>query len=336
MIILTCTGFYGTGSSAVTDIYSDCDNVECKGDFEVRILHDPYGVSDLEYNLIDNPNRHNTSNAIKKFKWFIDFRSSFFSGKTYEKYFQGNFKQISYEFINEICEFKYYGKWHGDLVERGKFFYFLSRSYNKIFDIFKKILHINNEVDHNLLSSKELAYAGTFEEEKFLNATKRYTKRLINVLNKEGKEYVMVDQLVPPTNIKRYSRYVENLKVILVERDPRDLYILEKYYWHGTVIPYNDVKTFCDWYSWTRGQAQKKEEDTDNILKIQFEDLVYKADIMIPMLLKFSGIDLCHYKMEHFRPNESKKNTRLWEKYPNEKENINFIEKELKTYLYAY
>ena len=46
MKVITCTGFYGTGSSAITDIFLDCECVECKGDYEVRVLHDPYGISD--------------------------------------------------------------------------------------------------------------------------------------------------------------------------------------------------------------------------------------------------------------------------------------------------
>ena len=40
------------------------DNVCCKNDNEIRFLHDPDGISDLEYNLIENPNRHNSSHSM--------------------------------------------------------------------------------------------------------------------------------------------------------------------------------------------------------------------------------------------------------------------------------
>ena len=133
MEVITVTGFYGTGSSAITDLLSDCDNVDCKGDYEIRILHDPYGISDLEYNLIENPNRHNTSNAIKKFKWNVDFLSGKWWNKRYEKYFDGKFKKYSYEYIENISEFIYNGKWHWDIVERGYTFWLINRCYNKFF-----------------------------------------------------------------------------------------------------------------------------------------------------------------------------------------------------------
>lgn len=55
MKVLTVTGFYSTGSSAVTDLIKECEGVFCKSDYEVRFLHDPDGVSDLEYHLIENP-----------------------------------------------------------------------------------------------------------------------------------------------------------------------------------------------------------------------------------------------------------------------------------------
>ena len=50
-IILTTTGCYGTGSSAVTDLIREFNCVDCKGEYEVRFIHDPDGISDLEYNI---------------------------------------------------------------------------------------------------------------------------------------------------------------------------------------------------------------------------------------------------------------------------------------------
>lgn len=333
--VITCTGFYGTGSSAVTDIFSDCDNVCCKGDYEVRILHDPNGVSDLEYHLIENPNRHNTSNAIKLFKKQVDFLSGIWSGKTCERYFNGTYKKLSYEYIRKITEFTYYGKWHGDLLLRGKYYSFVSRCYNKLFSLPKKILHMKHEIGHDLLPKKETAYAGIMDQERFLSATRWYVKELLSCLNQEGFDYIMVDQLVPPTNIKRYGRYVENLKTVIVERDPRDLYLSEKYVWKGTVIPYYDVAIFCKWYKWTRKQCCFSETE-DNVLQVQFEDLIYNSETLIKRLLDFAGIHDSHYTMKHFNPEVSRKNTRLWMKYREEETAIAVIEHELKEYLYPY
>ena len=92
-MILTVTGCYGTGSSAVTDLIREFEGISCVSDSEIRILHDPDGVSDLEYSLIENPNRHNSSQSIKRFKkrmyeldhiWFVRRFSRYF-GKGFLK-----------------------------------------------------------------------------------------------------------------------------------------------------------------------------------------------------------------------------------------------------------
>lgn len=335
MKIITCTGFYGTGSSAVTDIMQDCDHVLCKGDYEIRLPHDPYGISDLEYNLIDNPNRHNTSNAIKKFKWIVDFLSGNRFIKRYEGYFNGQFKALSYQYIDEISEFQYFGKWHYDWIERGLTFWTINRIYNKAFVILKKIFRRENEVGHDLLPKDELAYAGTGNKKVFYEATKRYTRNLFEVLNPEKKPFLMLDQLVPPNNFVRFNNYFDNLKIIVVDRDPRDIFLLEKKVWFGTVVPYYDVETFCKWYVWTRDMYEKSVKP-ENVLKIQFEDLIYRSDETIKQVLDFVGIDKKDYHMHHFDPEKSRKNTRLWEKYPEEMDAIRQIEATLGKYCYVY
>ena len=65
MNIVTTTGFYGTGSSAITDLLMEYDCIKVKSDYEIRIAHDPFGIRNLEINLIENPNRHNSSFAFK-------------------------------------------------------------------------------------------------------------------------------------------------------------------------------------------------------------------------------------------------------------------------------
>ena len=52
MKLLTCASYHGTGSSAVTNLIDECDNVHDMGDYEFRFVHDPDGICDLEYNLV--------------------------------------------------------------------------------------------------------------------------------------------------------------------------------------------------------------------------------------------------------------------------------------------
>jgi len=75
-----------------------------------------------------------------------------------------------------------------------------------------------------------------------------------------------------------------------VDRDPRDLFLLEKEVWHGTVVPKN-VDEFCIWYSTTRAHRQYEQDDSERILRIQFEDMIFKYDEMRDTILDFVEID---------------------------------------------
>ena len=87
MKFITCASYYGTGSSAVTDLFSEYDGIFDFTNTEFRFLHDPDGVSDLEYNLIENFNRHNSGHALKRYKRLVDLCDRKFWGPGYCKFF---------------------------------------------------------------------------------------------------------------------------------------------------------------------------------------------------------------------------------------------------------
>ena len=85
-LLITPTGYFNTGSSAITHMLTEIEGVEnSSGVYEMRILFDPDCISDLEYNLIENPHRQNTSFALQRFQT----SSAVFLFKTplYPKYF---------------------------------------------------------------------------------------------------------------------------------------------------------------------------------------------------------------------------------------------------------
>lgn len=336
MKIVTTTGFYGSGSSAITDLLNEMDNICVKGDYEFRIFCDPDGVSDLEYNLIQNPNRHNSSNAIKRYKKQAMFLNGGKIIKRYNKFFGKDFLQITEKYIEDISEFDYNGRWYFDTFERGKYFWFFSRVYSKMRGTIDKIVKVK-EREYTLLPNDEKCYAGTFSEEKFLAATVNYTDALMSKFNTENKEYVMLDQLVPPTNLSRYSRYYSNIIIFVIDRDPRDIYLLEKLYWRGKVAPVYDVKTFVKWYEWIHAQHELYELPI-NAIRIQFEDLVYKYDETLLRVFDFLNIDESNHikKKMFFNPEISIKNTRLWERHLEYLDEIKYIEKNLERYCYDY
>lgn len=52
-----------------------------------------------------------------------------------------------------------------------------------------------------------------------------YINNLCESIYSINDDYVVLDQFVPTTNIRRYLNYVEDLKVIIVDRDLRDIYL---------------------------------------------------------------------------------------------------------------
>ena len=122
----------------------------------------------------------------------------------------------------------------------------------------------------------------------------------------------------------------DNIKVVSVDRDPRDLYYLEKYYWRGNVIP-TDPLLFVEWFKTTRAHKKYEKDDSKMVCRIQFEDLVLRYDNVVPLLESFIGISPnSHVRAkEIFNPKISINNIGKWKNDKDEFKNISFIEKEL-------
>ena len=337
--IITTTGFYNTGSTAITHIMSEFDCVENNsGIYELRILYDPDCISDLEYNLVENPHRQNTSNAIKRFKKYIIFNSSKLTNYHYERLCDKHFREISFDYINDIIDFNYLGASHIDVYERGKLFWIINRIYKKIVN-FICGYHLPRFI-HGTLMRPQIQYAGSSNYLKFLEATQKYVSKLLNYLNKSGKNIIMIDQFFPPTNVDRYMKYIPDeyeVKTFIVDRDPRDLFVLCKYLENAQTIPCQTPEIFCDWYLWTRGQSLKQ-PDSSNFMRIRFEDLIYQYEETRKKIIEFCGfVDLkCNRKLQIFNPQLSINNTQVWNRYPESKNEIQYITDRLKDYCYDY
>ena len=333
MRFISCASYYGSGSSAITDFVSEFDSVYSFTDEEFRFVQDPDGVSDLEYNLVENFNRHNSGHAIKRYKKLVDFYCGNMFGKKYEKFFHGNWKKYSEKYIDDLTDFTYHGWWQYDLMDKGEFFYFRKRILNKIL----RMTVWRNQPERTLNTMKnEITYCAHPSEEKFLNCTKMYIEDLFGSVCR-GANTVMVDQIVPPTNLKRYLRYFNDIKVFVVDRDPRDIFVLEKYVWKDGVIP-NNVEDFCKWFKYTRAHRKTELFDDKMVCFIQFEDMVYKYDETTKKIANWLGFELKEQtkKKQYFDPSRSINNTYTWKKVKCNLAEIEYIENELGEYLYSF
>lgn len=333
MRFISCASYYGSGSSAITDLISEFDNVFSFADEEFRFIQDPDGISDLEYNLVENFNRHNSGHALKRYKRLVDFNCGNVLAKKYEHFFHGNWKKCSEEYIKELTDFTYKGWWQYDLLDKGKFFYLRKRLVNKIL----KLTLWKNQPERTLNTMKnEITYCSHPSEEKFIECTKNYILKLFSSVCDDS-ENIMVDQLVPPTNLDRYLRYFDDIKVFIVDRDPRDVFVLEKYIWKDGIIP-TEPEFFCKWFKYTRAHRKEEVFDQNRVMYVQFEDLIYNYTDTVKCIADWLNFDINqHSKCKtYFDPSESFNNTQTWKKFSKLKDEVRYIERELKEYLYNF
>lgn len=326
---ISCVGYHATGSGAVDDFLREFDNIEAaKYGVECRFLQDPDGISDLEYNLIENPHRLNSGFALKRFLLFAKSEE-----RSYRHIFGKKWIPWAESYINELSEFKYNGYWHGDtrIVSFSKLFFYKARK------------AVNLYVPKRLKKNKYYSYFPSLDtyfvdidEDNFLKITREKCEELCSILNSNQKDYVVLDQVVSPQNINRYLRYISDLQIIVVDRDPRDVYLNDVIIHDDHVLPV-DIQQFCRAYEMSRKTIEPCVNDSV-VLKINFEDMIYAYENTTKRIMEFLGLsetDHTH-RQEYFIPDISKQNTRIWERNDEYRKIANQIADNLPDYLYPY
>ncbi|MCI9281078.1 MAG: hypothetical protein HFI49_02310 [Bacilli bacterium] len=333
--IIVTTGYMGSGSSAITDLISEFK--DCANDYksyEYIFLHCPNGLFDLEDKLLIGNNAIKSDDSIRQFELQMKklYNKKFWWVGNYEKVIGPEFMKITNEFINNITEFRLNNYWYThEEVNFSMFMKLLLRkpikmiTRNKICN--KKILRYNDGMKISYIKDKD-----------FYRYANQYIYNIIDIIGKKRKNIIM-DQLLLPFNLYRIDNYFDDrLKVVVVERDPRDVYILNKYIWQekqiGVPFPL-EVNEFCEYYKKMRESEIKC--DSKKVLRIKFEDLIYNYDNVLSKIEKFLNFKKeDHIKPKNrFNPDLSIKNTQLFneEKY---NEEIKIIEEKLKKYLYHF
>lgn len=337
MKIISCASYYGTGSSAIVDYFSEFSSCFSFADYEFRFVHDPNGIADLEYNLVENHNRNNSGYALKKYRQQVDFLAGNKLVKRYEPFFDGKWKEISYKYIDNLTDFDYKGYWFYDVLDRGRAYYVTVRIINKILQ--KTIWRLNRKkkIENNLNElPNERTLCSRPSEEKFLSLTREYIDKIIGVANKENKPNVIVDQIVPASNLNRYLRYFNDIVVFVVDRDPRDIYYLAKYIWKINIIPTENAEVFCKWFEYTRAHRKTEQVDSSKVMYIQFEDMVLNYEETMAKIRDFCGLSEDEHKApcKFFDPKISINNVRIWEKKGDHLDEMEYIAKMLPDHLY--
>lgn len=333
MIFFITTGYMGSGSSAVSDYLSEFKNINNKfGSSEFIFLHCPNGLFDLEDKLLRNNNVIRSDEALKTFREqmrALHFKKTWWPAN-YQSSFNFSFFTHTEKFIEDIRQFNFNGFWYKNEEPSymlDKFSYLLGRMpfLSKLVPLKK---NTSNENVEFTFVSPELFYlkANTFIKKCFAEGT--------------NQPYILADQLLLPHNIYRLNSYFKQgeAKIIVVERDPRDVFILNKYYWslskQSLPLP-KDVYEFCKYYTLMR---QSERIIKNNVLRIKFEDLVLEYELTTHKIKEFLLLsDDDHIKkFQFFDPRISISNLMVFNKDEKYAKEAKIIEEELKQYLFDF
>lgn len=324
---VTCISYHATGSGAVDDYLREFEgfNFAASG-IECRFLQDPDGISDLAYNLIDNPNRLNSGYALKRYMRFAQNNH-----RTYENIFGRVWIEETRKYIDSLVTLKFKGYWHEELLLMStpkRVYYKFRRGLSKVAPKRFKDPSWKNYFPN------EVFYHVYVERQEFFTKTKQYINNLCSRVGDDS-EFFMLDQFIPTSNIERYLQYVDDIKVIIVDRDPRDV-LIQNIIVNDHVLP-KDVDVFARVYKDHRRMASMSYKDSC-VLRIQFEDLIYKYDETTKTIRNFLGIDeATHVKpFAFFKPEKSIKNTRMWVSHPEYANVADRMAQLLPEYLYDF
>jgi hypothetical protein len=343
--LLTSTGYGNTGSSAGTNILEEFNCVKSCNNSEFSFAHEPDGLADLE-NSLKEGHRLKTDLAVKR---FLKLSNQLGKEPHYNHTFNGKFEQFAVDFIDSVIKCSWDDGWWHRAFEADEFSrknIYRRRMAKEAYNIYlKNALYDAYEPDgwrpHFIPGIKE--YYSNFiddnDKEIFISKAKLFTDKLLHETDKSNKyKYILLDQAIPPIAPFQYTQYFTDPKVLVIDRDPRDLYILNKAIWGTGYIPSSTVAQFINWYSITRKLREKELNDNSLILFMQFEALVYDYDDSLQKIMEFANLSECDHKkkLEHFNPELSKANTQKFLFYPDLYADVRKIEKELGEYCYSF
>jgi len=304
-------GYGWSGSSAVVDLLREFENYGSPS-IEFGLIREPHGLVDLEAFLVDNWHfvRHDV--AIKDFLNYCSIVGRPPSnigrwGGGLSKELEVDFLGASKMFVDELTLFKYQG---GSAV----FEYGLSSYSRFVAKIFRRLYLIKN--------SREMRIARPSKDE-FLVACQQYITALFSQYTaRHGYKSIVLDQAIPSTSLEKASKYFDEIKTIIVDRDPRDIYV--DMIDHNSLLgpslkSQENADNYILWHKELRRMSTENRaycENGSNVLRIKFEDLVFNYSTSLERIKSFLGGNINHSKIgAHFKAELSKRNIGKWKSF---------------------
>lgn len=321
-------GFFGSGSSAVEDLLKEYKNVGIalnrdergrERPYEHKLLYTSGGLFETTSLLKHNNTAYCSDIYVNRFLSNMGkmYKYNFVSFGSYKRLLGENFLDSVNKYTEEIGAIK---------LKSG-----ISRTEHKKsvrFSLIMAILQIGarivmkkpiyklgklNIMDHNPY------YFAMPNEDRIQTAAKGFINRYFEMCRGEFEGILIYDQLIHAQHVNKTDYYFDDsFRAIVIRRDPRDIFCLSKYVWskppHGFAAPLpTDIEEFCDFWKKTTCYEMK---DTEKVLNISFEDLVYNYHDTKRKIEDFLGLSVSDHisPLEYFDPNKSIRNTQIFER----------------------
>jgi len=278
---------------------------------EFSLCYDPGGLMDINYviekkSLIDN---HNF--IYNRFKQNIRFYVDKLSISKTEK--NSKLEEILERYLNNLVATSYNGQtsfmnYNQSKLKNflNKFFFKFNKSKNDKIFIFKSLQNFNK-------INKKLFF------QLFLDS-------------KNNIDDIILDQGGLYSNPLSSTKYYQNPYCIIVDRDPRDIYVEFKFK-SAFSYPKNDVNNFCEFYINQKKSINLKEHSSDKILKINFENFILENKKSVLELADFLDKDPnLLLNNINFDLDKSKKNIYKYKSLISDNDN-KVIKRKLKNYI---
>ena len=340
-------GFGSSGSSLIIDYLSQYNcfiNPKPKGNpFEFRFIKDPGGLLDFRDSILNSNYFWNNYSNIQSYinqiyisarpakkniitKLFWDYDSGFYTGFNLEKI-------TNKKFIDDLLIVKYKFKWWNNYRHFNFFYQLINNVVNKFNSEDESCMVLFKKLPTDILDEKIRRYLNkVFFEIISYNLENFYWHN--KDLHTIKKFSLILDQGVAPYAAnKSLSVLPDNSKVIIVYRDPRDIYLSNEGFFP------EDPEFFCKIYESEINEALKQNDK--RILHIKFEDFVFRNKYEIERLEKFLEIDKSYAYLEPKKTlrsgyNLSWSESRIgkWKNIKNKSKEIDYIKNRLKDLCY--
>lgn len=334
------TGYFATGSGAVYNLLQEYSTIDDGGlsEFEHIFLYDINGVFETVDRIMHGNSLYNSNAAInlfrKEMKRLNEIDYNWFGGY---KYRCGNrFMEIIEEFIADITEYHIQRDWYGNFECRK---ISLERIIKDLGAVFLKHRRIDHNFGTKIIMDKENRWEFSFaSEEKLKYAVRKLVNGYLDSMYSSSDKIIALNHMLSPQDAFRVPGYMpEDFKLIIVDRDIRDLYIYNKYtdVWGGNAFP-TEIDEFIRFMKSYRGT--EKTIECDQILRIQFEDLIYDYEATVRRVEEFVGLSPDNHikRKKYFVPEKSIKNTQIFQMNSEWKKELERLEIEFPELVYSF